>query len=87
MRKEIPPGATWPYLEKSTAKGYSRINSIWGYFMSYTATVFKVMIASPSDVSPERAVVRERLAEWNIVNSDSKKTVLLPIGSSPVYNK
>ncbi|OGV48574.1 MAG: DUF4062 domain-containing protein [Lentisphaerae bacterium GWF2_52_8] len=48
--------------------------------MSYTATVFKVMIASPSDVSPERAVVRERLAEWNIVNSDSKKTVLLPIG-------
>lgn len=48
--------------------------------MSYAATVFKVMIASPGDVSAERAIVRELLSEWNVVHSDKAKTVLLPIG-------
>lgn len=48
--------------------------------MSYTATVFKVMIASPGDVSAERAIVRELLSDWNIVHSDRAKTVLLPVG-------
>lgn len=38
------------------------------------------MIASPSDVSAERAIIRDLLNEWNIVNADSAKTVLLPIG-------
>jgi hypothetical protein len=48
--------------------------------MSYTATVFKCMIASPGDVSAERSIVREVLTEWNVVNADARKTVLLPIG-------
>ncbi len=48
--------------------------------MSYTATIFKVMIASPSDVSAERAIVRELLSEWNVVHADRARTVLLPIG-------
>lgn len=48
--------------------------------MSFTATVFKVMIASPGDVSAERAIVRELLSEWNTVHSDQAKTVLLPVG-------
>jgi hypothetical protein len=48
--------------------------------MSYSATVYKVMIASPSDVSAERSIVRELLSEWNVVHADSKKAVLLPIG-------
>lgn len=48
--------------------------------MSYTATVFKVMIASPSDVATERNIIREVLAEWNVVNADNRKMVLLPIG-------
>lgn len=48
--------------------------------MSYSATVYKVMIASPNDVSAERSIVRELLSEWNIVHADSKKAVLLPIG-------
>lgn len=48
--------------------------------MSYTATVFKVIIASPGDVSAERAVVRELLSEWNTVHSDRAKTVLLAVG-------
>jgi hypothetical protein len=48
--------------------------------MSYAATVFKCMIASPSDVSAERSVVREVLHEWNVVNADARKVVLLPVG-------
>lgn len=48
--------------------------------MSYTATIFKVMIASPGDVSAERAIVRELLSEWNVVHADRARTVLLPIG-------
>lgn len=48
--------------------------------MSYTATVFKVMIASPGDVPAERAIVRELLSEWNTVHSDRSETVLLPVG-------
>ena len=38
------------------------------------------MIASPSDVVPERNAIREVLSEWNVVNSDTYKTVLLPVG-------
>ena len=48
--------------------------------MSYSAVVYKVMIASPSDVSAERSIVREVLSEWNVVNSDARRQVLLPIG-------
>jgi len=47
--------------------------------MSYSAIVYKVMIASPSDVAPERSVIREVLSEWNTVNSDTRKIVLLPV--------
>lgn len=48
--------------------------------MSYTATTFNVMIASPGDVASERAIVRDVVYEWNAVNSNSRKIVLLPIG-------
>lgn len=48
--------------------------------MSYSAIVYKVIIASPSDVSAERSIVREVLSEWNVVNSDARRQVLLPIG-------
>ena len=48
--------------------------------MSYQATVFKVMIASPSDVAAERNVIREVLTEWNNVNADTRRTALLPVG-------
>jgi hypothetical protein len=51
-----------------------------GECMSYQATVYKVMIASPGDVEAERAVVREILSEWNTVNSDKRQVVLLAIG-------
>lgn len=48
--------------------------------MSYTAVVYKVMIASPSDVGAERSVVREVVGRWNNAHSDSRNIVLMPIG-------
>lgn len=48
--------------------------------MSYTATTFNVMIASPGDVASERAIVRDVIYEWNAVHSGARKIVLLPIG-------
>ena len=47
--------------------------------MSYQANVYNVMIASPSDVSKERARVVEALAEWNRQNTAEKKCVFLPL--------
>lgn len=48
--------------------------------MSYTSTTFNVMIASPGDVTAERAIVRDVVYEWNAVNSHTRKSVLLPTG-------
>ncbi len=48
--------------------------------MSYAATTFSVMIASPGDVASERAIIRDVVYEWNAVNSASRKIVLLPVG-------
>ena len=47
--------------------------------MAYQATVYNVMIASPSDVSEERKVIREVIHKWNTVHSENQKIVLLPI--------
>ncbi|HII06203.1 MAG TPA: DUF4062 domain-containing protein [Methanotrichaceae archaeon] len=47
--------------------------------MSYKATVFKVMIASPGDVLEERKLIREVLHEWNDIHSEMRKIVLLPV--------
>ncbi len=41
---------------------------------------FNVMIASPGDVASERAIVRDVIYEWNAVNSNARKIVLLPVG-------
>src|SRR5258708_18293745 len=48
--------------------------------MSYTAKVFKIMIASPGDVEKERQLAREVIHEWNAVNSEHRRIVLLPLG-------
>lgn len=48
--------------------------------MSYTANVYNVMIASPSDVSAERGVIREVIHEWNSVNAFARNIALMPIG-------
>lgn len=48
--------------------------------MSYQATTYNVMIASPGDVASERAIVRDTVYEWNAVHSIVRNIVLLPIG-------
>jgi len=37
------------------------------------------MIASPGDVAAEREICREVINEWNIINSELRKIVLLPV--------
>jgi len=46
----------------------------------YRARAIKVMIASPGDVSAERQVVRDVVHEWNVVHSEDKGIVLMPVG-------
>lgn len=48
--------------------------------MSYKATVYNVMIASPGDVASERSIIREVIHEWNAVHSAKRNIVLLPVG-------
>lgn len=48
--------------------------------MSYPATVFNVMIASPGDVASERTIIRDVIYEWNAVHSSARGIVLLPVG-------
>ena len=47
--------------------------------MSYPATVYRVLIASPSDVEQERAAIRDLVYQWNDVYSPSTGVVLLPV--------
>lgn len=47
--------------------------------MGYEANVLKVLIASPKDVAEERKIIRDVLSDWNDINSEDKKKVLLPV--------
>jgi len=47
--------------------------------MPYSATVFSVLIASPSDVADEREAIAATLHEWNSLNSQTTGYVLLPV--------
>lgn len=57
--------------------------------MSYESTVYRILIASPSDVDEEREVVARIIQDWNDLNSFNKKIVLLPVRwethSSPTF--
>lgn len=48
--------------------------------MSFTASVFRVMIASPGDVKGERGIVRELVHEWNSAHAAKRNLILLPLG-------
>ena len=48
--------------------------------MPYQATAYNVMIASPGDVARERVIARDVALEWNAINSEDRKIILLPIG-------
>lgn len=57
--------------------------------MPYESIVYRILIASPSDVDEEREVVARIIQDWNDLNSFSKKIVLLPVRwethTSPTY--
>ena len=48
--------------------------------MPFSATVLRLMIASPGDVQKERAVVREVATEWNSTNGAHRNLMLLTVG-------
>jgi hypothetical protein len=48
--------------------------------MAYDAKVIEVLIASPADVVSERRIVREGIADWNVVHSRERALMLSPIG-------
>jgi hypothetical protein len=47
--------------------------------MSYSAKVFRILIASPSDVIRERALIAEAFTRWNSGVSPKSNVVLQPI--------
>lgn len=47
--------------------------------MPFSATVFNVLIASPSDVPEERATIAKSLHEWNSLHSQEQQKILLPV--------
>lgn len=47
--------------------------------MAYEAKVYRILIASPSDVEEEREIAVRVIQEWNNLHSYSRKIVLLPL--------
>ena len=59
--------------------------------MSYEAKVFRILIASPTDVEEEREIAVKTIQEWNDLNSAERQIVLLPLRwethTAPEYGK
>ncbi|OQQ04103.1 hypothetical protein BK411_19430 [Vibrio splendidus] len=59
--------------------------------MAFEAKVFRVLIASPSDVCEEREIAVRTIQEWNDLHSHDRQIVLLPLRweshSSPEYGR
>jgi hypothetical protein len=57
--------------------------------MPFDANVYRVMIASPGDVTEERSIVTEAIHGWNDVHASDRQLVLLPVKwethTSPEY--
>lgn len=47
--------------------------------MAYDSKVYRVLIATPSDVEEEREIITNAIQNWNDLYSFSKKVVLLPL--------
>jgi hypothetical protein len=47
--------------------------------MSYDCRVYRILVASPSDVADEREVIVRLIQEWNDLHSYTKKVALLPL--------
>ena len=59
--------------------------------MSFPARVFRILIASPSDVTEERDIAVKVIQEWNDLNAAERQLVILPLRwethSAPEYGK
>ena len=59
--------------------------------MAFSARMFRILIASPSDVVGERSIIVETIQSWNDLNSAERQVVLLPIRwerqSAPEYGQ
>ena len=47
--------------------------------MSFTATTYRVLIASPSDLREERDVATMAINDWNAQHAAAEGVVLLPV--------
>jgi len=47
--------------------------------MSFEATVYKILVASPGDVEEEREAIPKIISEWNVVNSEQSNVLLMPV--------
>lgn len=47
--------------------------------MSFKSETYRVLIASPSDLTEERQVATEAVSEWNAVHAVAESVVLLPV--------
>mgnify|MGYP000464593871 CR=1 FL=1 len=59
--------------------------------MPFPSQVFRILIASPSDVTEEREIAVRTIQEWNDLNAAERQLVLLPLRwethSAPEYGK
>src|SRR6266446_5603639 len=58
--------------------------------MPYDSRVYRVLIASPSDVIEEREIAIRVIQDWNNLNSHTRRLVILPLRwethAAPEYN-
>ena len=47
--------------------------------MSFNASVYRILIASPSDAGEEREIIPEVINEWNAVSAFATKIILMPV--------
>lgn len=47
--------------------------------MSYKASVYEIMIASPGDIADEKDIIYEIIRDWNTINARDNNIVLVPL--------
>ena len=47
--------------------------------MSFNASVYRILVASPGDVGEEREIIPEIINEWNAVSAFATKIILMPV--------
>lgn len=67
----IPLKLDWQYWYETAPKCVG--------LMAYDCRVYRILIASPSDVEEERDIVVRAIQDWNDLHSYNRKVVLLPL--------